>query len=62
MSLLDSYLQKMQTDESIFPIDQYATNNNAIDSSPRQPVDKSNNKKKRHLKNIFPENTPPHEK
>lgn len=61
MSILDSYLQKLQKDESIFPMDQFATKNQPLDSSPKDPVDKKD-KKKRHLKNIFPENAPPHKK
>lgn len=63
MSLIDKYLEALQTGESIFPVDQFATNNNPIDSSPKQPVDVTGrNKRKHRIKNIFPENTPPHKR
>lgn len=51
---LDAYLEKMQADESVFPIDQFATKNSPIDSSQVAPVD-SPKKRKHKIKNIFPE-------
>ena len=64
MSILDTYLEKLQTDESIFPMDQYASKgNNPVDSSPIEPVDKTGRNKRKHkIKNLFPENAPPHKR
>lgn len=58
---LEQYLEAIQTDESIFPIDQFATKNSPLDSSQVAPID-SPNKRKHKIKNIFPENTQPHHK
>lgn len=52
---LDAYLERLQADESVFPVDQFATKNSSIDSSQVAPID-SPNKKKHKIKNIFPEN------
>jgi hypothetical protein len=53
-SILDNYLKRIQQDESIFPVDQFATKNTPIDSSPMAPVD--NPKKRKHkIGNIYPE-------
>jgi phosphoglycolate phosphatase-like HAD superfamily hydrolase len=63
MITLDAYLEKIQTDESIFPMDQFSTNDNPVASSPKEPEDKSGKiKKKEHFRNIFPENTPIHKR
>ena len=61
---LDSYLETIQADESIFPMDQFSTNDNPVASSPKQPEDTAGNKvkKKERFRNIFPENTPIHKK
>ncbi len=51
---LDAYLEKLQADESVFPVDQFATRNSPIDGSQVAPID-SPKKRKHKIKNIFPE-------
>lgn len=58
---LDKYLEAIQTDESIFPVDQFSTKNSPPSSSSGAPID-SAKKRKHKIKNIFPENTQPHKK
>jgi len=63
MRIVDSYLEKLHADESVFPMDQFATRNTPISSSPTNPEDVTGKiKKKEHFKNIFPENAPIHKK
>ena len=56
---LDKYLEVIQADESIFPMDQFATKSSPIDSSQVAPID-SSKKRKHKIKNIFPENAVSH--
>ncbi|MGD2071932.1 MAG: hypothetical protein PVG65_00375 [Candidatus Thorarchaeota archaeon] len=51
---LDTYLEKLQSNESIFPMDQFATKKGSIGSSKGKSPD-SPKKKKRKTKNVFPE-------
>lgn len=53
-SKLSYYLARIQRGESVFPMDQFATKNKPIDSSPVAPVDNPK-KKKHHIGNIYPE-------
>ncbi len=58
---LDKYLEVIQADESIFPMDQFATKKSPIDSSQVAPID-SSDKRKHKIKNIFPENAAPYKR
>jgi len=54
MNVIDSFLEKLNADESVFPIDQFSTKNSPINNSTGVSVD-SVKKKKSKINNLIPE-------
>lgn len=58
---IGAYLEKIQADESVFPVDQFATKNEPLNSGQALPADDPK-KRKHKIGNIYSEQAAPHKK